>query len=187
MKTRIGIPLLAIFLFTALISLFPRCREVSEQQPPVGIHTPDSVEGNDSVPATILLSSDFKRVVIARLKHNTDILQGIKDAVEKEGIHNAVILSGIGSTCRHHIHSVDNCTFPARNVFYEQEMPMDILCMNGYIIEGRVHAHISLSNGAQAIGGHLEPGTRVFTFCIITLGILEDEPSLERVDDLTWR
>ena len=102
-------------------------------------------------------------------------------------IKNAVILSGIGSVYQYHVHSVDNATFPSRNVFNLEEKPADLVSVSGYIIEGRVHAHIGVSDSKTAAGGHLEPGTKVFTFCIITIGILEDDISLDRLDDKTWR
>ena len=35
--------------------------------------------------------------------------------------------------------------------------------------EGRVHAHITFSDTEKAMGGHLEEGTRVLTFSLITL------------------
>lgn len=179
--------LLSTLMTGSIMVLCTLCQAPGEQSPMTNIHTPDSVAVNDSVPATMTIVTDIKRIVIIRLKYNTDILQGLKDAAEKEGIRNGVILSAIGSVTRYHVHSVDNSTFPTRNVFYQQEKPMDILSASGYIIDGRVHAHITLSDGAVTVGGHLEPGTTVFTFCIITAGILNDEPSLQRVDDLTWR
>jgi hypothetical protein len=33
---------------------------------------------------------------------------------------------------------------------------------------------ITLANPDKACGGHLEPGTNVFTFAIVTLGVLGD-------------
>jgi len=61
-----------------------------------------------------------------------------------------------------------------------------LLTTTGYVIDGRVHAHISFSDTQKTLGGHLEPGTRVFTFAILTLGVLEEPASLQRFDDYTW-
>jgi predicted DNA-binding protein with PD1-like motif len=65
--------------------------------------------------------------------------------------------------------------------------PADIVSMNGYVIDGRVHAHIAFAGADKAFGGHLEPGTNVFTFAIVTLGVLKDGVDLSRVDDKTYR
>lgn len=155
--------------------------------PGYSVKTPDQIVSNDSVPDVYSVNSKFQRIVITRFKYQTDILEGLKETVEKEDITNAVILSGIGSVYMYHVHSVDNATFPAENVYLQKEEPMDILSVNGYVFNGRVHAHISLSNEDYAIGGHLESGTKVFTFCIITLGILDNDLQMERFDDLKLR
>ena len=59
--------------------------------------------------------------------------------------------------------------------------------MNGYIIDGRIHAHVMLANPDKAFGGHLEPGTNVFTFATITLGVFNDGVDLNRIDDKSYR
>ena len=59
--------------------------------------------------------------------------------------------------------------------------------MSGYVIDGQLHPHITFSNEKQAFGGHLEPGTEVFTFAAVTLGVLGDDVNLKRLDDKTYR
>jgi len=46
---------------------------------------------------------------------------------------------------------------------------------------------MTLANPDKAFGGHLEPGTSVFTFAAITLGVLDDKADLSRLDDKTLR
>jgi predicted DNA-binding protein with PD1-like motif len=65
--------------------------------------------------------------------------------------------------------------------------PADIQTLSGYVIGGRVHAHIVLSNPDHSFGGHLEPETRVFTFAVVTLGVLREPLDLGRIDDKTYR
>jgi ABC-type maltose transport system permease subunit len=65
-------------------------------------------------PSVFTMPTQFQRVVIVRLKHQTDILEGLKEAVVREKIKNAVILSGFGSVISYHIHVVNNTTFPRR-------------------------------------------------------------------------
>ena len=139
-----------------------------------------------SAPAIHSINSNFNRIAIVRLKNGTDLLDGLKKAVKKEGIKNAVILSGIGSLTSYHVNALDNTTFPTKNIFFKAEGPQDLLNVNGYVIDSRIHAHITFSDEEKALGGHLEPGTRVFTFAIITLGILEGDANLRRFDDWKW-
>jgi hypothetical protein len=37
------------------------------------------------------------------------------------------------------------------------------------------------------LGGHLEPGTKVFTFAIVTVGVLADDLDLSKLDDKDYR
>jgi predicted DNA-binding protein with PD1-like motif len=133
------------------------------------------------------MASQFKRIVVVRIKNQVDMLQGLRDAVAREKIQNAVILSGAGSLVSYHVHVVSNTTLPATEAFFKGEGPFDLIATTGYVIDGRVHAHITFSSTEKAMGGHLEPGTRVFTFAIITLGVLEEGANLKRMDDQTWR
>ena len=65
--------------------------------------------------------------------------------------------------------------------------PADVISMNGYVIEGKIHAYMTLATPDKAFGGHLEPGNNVFTFAIVTLGVLNDGVDLSRIDDKTYR
>jgi predicted DNA-binding protein with PD1-like motif len=148
----------------------------------------DSKPNSDAVPDVYAVNTRFDRVVILRFKYQTDLLAGFEKMVEREKISNAVILSGTGSVTNYHIHSVSNRTFPSKNIYVKDPTaPADIVGMNGYIIGGRVHAHMTMTNEEQAFGGHLEPGTNVFTFAIVTLGVLPDNLDLSKLDDKTYR
>ncbi len=147
----------------------------------------NSTAGAGALPDAYTLTSHFTRIVVVRLKNQVDMLEGLRAAVAREKVRNAVILSGAGSLVSYHVHVVSNTTLPATEAFFKEEGPFDLLTTNGYIIEGRIHAHISFSTPQKAMGGHLEPGTRVFTFAVITLGVLDDATSLKRFDDQTWR
>ena len=148
----------------------------------------DQKANSEAVPQTITHSSQFERVVIARFKYQTDLLEGLEQTVEQEQIRNAVILSGLGSVRGYHVHGVSNREFPSMN-FYAKDPthPADIINISGMVMDGRVHAHITLADDQRAFGGHLEPGTEVFTFAIVTLGVLPDGLDLSRLDDKTHR
>jgi predicted DNA-binding protein with PD1-like motif len=134
------------------------------------------------------LKGQFERIAIVRLKYRTDLLDGLERWVSSEKIRNAVILSAIGSVTNYHYHTVANRTFPSKNIFVKDPVsPADLVTMNGYVIDGRVHAHATFSNPDKAFGGHLEKGTNVFTFAIVTIGVLKDGIDLGKVDDKTYR
>ena len=148
----------------------------------------DAKPNSNKVPDAYAIDTRFNRVVILRFKFDTDLLAGIEKMVKQEKIVNAVFLSAAGSVRGYHIHQVSNRTFPSKNMMVKDPVaPADLISMNGYVIGGRVHAHLTLANPDHAFGGHLEPGTRVFTFVVVTLGVLSDKLDLSRIDDKTYR
>ena len=148
----------------------------------------DRKSNSDKVPDVYAIKGQFERILVWRFKYDVDLLGGMEKMVKQEKIRNAVVLSGAGSVRGYHIHQVSNRDFPSKNMFVKNPTePADVISMNGYIIDGRIHAHMTLSTPDRAFGGHLEPDTKVFTFAIVTLGVLNDGADLSRVDDKTYR
>ena len=147
----------------------------------------DAKANSDKVPDVYALTGNFSKVMVLRFKYQADLLAGIERMVKEQGIKNAVILAGAGSVVGYQVHTVSNRTFPSKNTYVKNPTaPADIISMNGYVIDGRVHAHMTMSTPERAFGGHLEPETKVFTFAIVTVGIMNDV-DLSRVDDKTYR
>jgi predicted DNA-binding protein with PD1-like motif len=111
----------------------------------------------------------IRRLVVVRLDPGEDVLQSLREAVRASGITHGLILSGLGSLSRYHVHVVKTTNMPPGDTFFEGEGPFDILTLTGAILDGRVHAHITFSNTEHALGGHLEEGCRVLTFAVATL------------------
>src|SRR5262245_42705982 len=148
----------------------------------------DAKPNSPTVPDVYAISGHFEQVLVLRFKYQTDLLAGLEKMVKEHQIRNAVILAGAGSVRNYHIHAVSNRTFPSKNIFIKDPTaPADIVSMNGYVIDGRVHAHMTMASAEGAFGGHVEPGTEVFTFAIVTVGVLGDDVDLSRVDDKTYR
>lgn len=148
----------------------------------------DSKPNSTSVPDVYAVTTQFERVLVLRFKFDTDLLGGMEKMVKQEKIRNAVILSGAGSVRGYHVHQVSNRDFPSKNMFVKDPTaPADLIGMNGYIMDGRIHAHITLANPDKSFGGHLEPGTNVFTFAIVTLGVVKDGADFSHLDDKAYR
>ena len=148
----------------------------------------DSKPNSDAVPDAYTLNGSFERIVVVRFKFKSDLLTDLQQAVTDEKIVNGVVLAGAGSVRGYHLHMVSNRDFPSKNIYVKDPTtPADLLSMNGYIIDGRVHVHVTLSDDKQAFGGHLEEGTEVFTFAIVTIGVFAEGMDLSRVDDKTHR
>ena len=129
-----------------------------------------------------ITTSEFQRIEIIKMESGTDMLEGLNKAVKEKKIKNAVILAGIGSVTDYHFHVVSDKNLPPANEYHSASRAMDLIAVQGYILNGRVHAHINMSDENNALGGHLEPGTKALTFFIITLGVLPDSLSIEHLD-----
>ena len=149
----------------------------------------DDAKGlSDKVPDVYAIPTQFERVVVLRFKFDTDLLAGLQKMVKQEKISNAIILSGMGSVRGYQVHQVGNRTLPSKNMFVKNPTePADILGMSGFIANGIIHPHITLAAPDKAFGGHLEPGTSVFTFAVVTIGVLKDGADLSRLDDKSYR
>lgn len=175
----------------ALIALLalPAAAPAQQTRTEVTKPTPADAKPNSSeVPDVYAISGQFQRILTLRFKYQADLLAGIESMVKQHKIRNAVILAGAGSVRGYQVHSVSNRTFPSKNIYIKDPTaPADIASMNGYVIDGRIHAHITLTDPDKAFGGHLEAGTTVFTFAVVTLGVLGDVVDLSRIDDKTYR
>ena len=109
------------------------------------------------------------RMLALRLDPGEDVLISLRAAVAEHGITHGVILGGVGSLDRYHFHVVETTNLPPGDIFVRGDGPFDILTISGLVIGGRVHAHITFSDTQVAMGGHLEEGCRVLTFCMIQL------------------
>jgi uncharacterized protein len=149
----------------------------------------DDAKGlSDKVPDVYAVTTQFERVVLLRFKFDTDLLAGLEKVVKQEKIQNAIILSGMGSVRGYQVHQVSNRTFPSKNMFVKNPTePADVIGMSGFVANGVLHPHITLATPDRTIGGHLEPGTNVFTFAVVTLGILKDGADMSHFDDKSYR
>lgn len=115
-----------------------------------------------------------ERLVLLRMNPGEDILQCLRSAADEQGIRNGVIMNGAGSLTHYHVHVVKTVNLPPGDVFFKGEGAYDIIALSGFILDGKVHAHITFSDTKKAMGGHLEEGTRVLTFCMVAIA---DTPS----------
>jgi len=133
-----------------------------------------------------IFTSDFERIEIVRLRSGMDLLEGLKEAVSSRKIKNGVILGGIGAVTDYHYHVVSSKNLPPDEEYPKVSVPMDLISVQGYILNGRVHAHIALSDANSVVGGHLESGTKALTFFIITIGVLPDSLKIDNLDNYKY-
>ena len=175
--------ILALMAASLLCAQEARRTEVHASPNPVD----DSKENSGAVPDVYALTGRFDRVVVVRFKYKSDLLAGLEKMAKEQHIQNGVILSAMGSVRGYQIHQVSNRTMPSEDTYDRNPtQPADLVSMNGYVINGRIHAHVTLATPERTMAGHLEPGTEVFTFAVVTIGVM-NEVDLGKVDDKTYR
>jgi predicted DNA-binding protein with PD1-like motif len=147
----------------------------------------DDIKPNSaSVPDAYALHGRFQRIVVIRLKNRANLLEGMKKIVADEHIQNGVILSAIGSLRGYEVHAISNRDLPTEDTFVKDPtQPVDLVGMNGYVINGRIHAHMTLATPDRVIAGHVEEGNEVYTYAIVTIGVLDT--NLDKIDDKGYR
>jgi predicted DNA-binding protein with PD1-like motif len=177
--------MLFLLLLTVSISFAQETRHTETRPSP---NPADDARPNSSqVPDVYAITGHFDRIVVLRFKYKTDLLAGMEKMVKQENIRNGVILSAAGSVRGYQLHTVSNRTLPSQDTFVKNPTePADLVSMNGYVIDGKLHPHMTLATPDRVIAGHLEPGTEVFTFAIVTIGVMNDA-DLRRADDKSYR
>lgn len=144
------------------------------------------VFAQEELPKINVVTTEFEKIEIIRMPPGTDLLEGLQLAIKEKNIRNAVVLAGVGSVTDYHFHVVSDKNLPPAQEYPKASRALDLTTLQGYILNGRIHAHMTLSDENNAFGGHVEPGTKALTFFIVTLGILPDEISMENFDNYRW-
>jgi predicted DNA-binding protein with PD1-like motif len=147
----------------------------------------DSKPNSSAVPDAYALTGHFDRIVVIRLKNKANLLAGITKVVKDENIQNGVILSAIGSLRGYEVHAISNRDLPTQDTITgNPTQPVDLVSMNGYVINGRIHAHMTLATPDKVIAGHIENDNEVYTYAIVTIGVMNGT-NLGKIDDKAYR
>ena len=122
------------------------------------------------------------RVIAVRLKPGTDVLLGLQEACERNGINNGVILSAIGSLQDPHF--CNPVELPTKAGYgYGETLhltgPIELTSASGIIChddEGNTNLHVHMTvtdRHGNAHGGHLVEGTQVLLTVDVILAEIE--------------
>jgi uncharacterized protein len=118
-------------------------------------------------------SLELEKIHILRVDPGEDVLLSVRDCLSRAGIQQGVVLGGYGTLAAYHLHWVKDNRIPAQEVFGRGEGGIEILSMNGLVVSGQPHIHVSLSTPDGAFGGHLEEGCIAYVLCEIYFGEVE--------------
>jgi predicted DNA-binding protein with PD1-like motif len=118
-------------------------------------------------------SLNLSRTHILRVDPGEDVLELVERFLQEANIRQAVVLGGYGTLATYHLHWVTHNRIPTDNVFGQGEGGIEILSMNGLVVDGEPHIHVALSTPEGAFGGHLEPGCTAYVLCEIFFAEVE--------------
>ena len=124
-------------------------------------------------------SFTVKNIHILRVDPGEDVLGSVTRYLGGSGVRQAVVMAGYGTLAAHHLHWVTHNRIPADDTFGQGEGGIEILSMNGLVVEGKPHIHVTLSTPEGAYGGHLEEGCIAYVLCEVFLAEIEG-PRLTR-------
>jgi hypothetical protein len=117
-------------------------------------------------------SLNVEKVHILRVDPGEDVLVQVRRFLAGSGLRQGVVLGGYGTLAAYHIHWVAHNRIPTKNWFGQGEGGIEILGMNGLVVDGKAHIHVTLSTTVGAFGGHLEEGCIAYVLCEIYFGEL---------------
>jgi predicted DNA-binding protein with PD1-like motif len=112
-------------------------------------------------------SLELSKIHILRVDPGEDILVSVEKFIAEVNLKQAVVLGGYGTMAGYHLHWVTHNRIPTDNLFRKGEGGVEILAMNGLVVDGQPHIHVALATPEGGFGGHLEPGCIAYVVCEI--------------------
>ena len=118
-------------------------------------------------------SFEGRKVWILRIDPGEDILISLKNFVKEKGIKQGMVVMGYGTLEKVSLHWVCHNGWPPENRYDEWKGGIEILSMNGMIVNSEPHIHLTASTADGSFGGHLEEGCICYVLCEVGLVELE--------------
>ncbi len=115
----------------------------------------------------------LSRIHILRVDPGEDLFESVQCFLDQVGVRQAVVLGGYGTLAAYHLHWVTHNRIPSETAFGRGYGGIEILAMNGLVVDGQAHIHVALSTPDGAFGGHLEPGCVAYVLCEIFFAEVE--------------
>lgn len=125
----------------------------------------------------------YGRHVIMHLGKGELVLESIQSEIKRLNIRTGIVTSGIGSARKIVYHRIGNLEKDPLNIFITMEGPTEIGAIQGLIIDGESHLHITCYGEDGAYAGHLEPGCEVQYLAEVSILELLDADLVRDLDE----
>lgn len=129
------------------------------------------------------IGTNLSRILVIHMRPGNLFLEGIEQELSKNYFKNAVVLSCAATLDIVSCHRVKDTEPKPTNIFFEETGPFEVSSLQGAVIDGKPHFHITVSDGQRSFGAHLEHGSRVLYVAEIVVAEIAGLPDLHRVPD----
>jgi len=127
--------------------------------------------------AEVFPTTKVDAVYRIRIPPDSMVLESIQAFIDKNGIQDGAVLTGVGSLHGCTVHGVGS-----KMRVFNEDMELDSL--EGIIASGQPHLHAVLSYEKGAVGGHLEKNCRVLSHVELTIVHFSGPPVLREKGEL---
>lgn len=124
----------------------------------------------------------YGRLLVMHLGKGEGVQESILSACREMGVRNAIVTGGIGSLRKVRYHRIASTEDLPENEYLTVEGPIEMCALQGLILDGEPHLHITCCDREHAFGGHLEDGCEVQYLAEISLAELADADLTRRLD-----
>ena len=107
------------------------------------------------------VGNNFGRYVLIGLQKGDLSLESLCEVINKYGIKNAIVTSGIAAVSHMRWHHVKDTADLPSDIIHEKDGPIEVGGITGMVINGVPHLHCSFANHDRCWAGHVEEGCRV--------------------------
>ncbi len=129
------------------------------------------------------VGKEYGRYVMMHLSKGEGVLESIEKEIKRLEIQNGFVASGIGSARKIVFHRIADTEDNPTNEYITEEGPIEIGTIQGLIIDGEPHLHITWSAKDKTFTGHLEPGCEIQYLSEIIIIELLDVDLVRRLDE----
>lgn len=114
------------------------------------------------------------KLLVLAFERGEDLLEKTVEQLNQAGIRNGVVVSGIGTFDKAHIHRVTSFNDKPDEEFIKIDAPMELSAVQGIVANGVPHLHMVFTDLEKTYSGHLEPGCRVLYLAELVIAEIVD-------------
>jgi predicted DNA-binding protein with PD1-like motif len=122
------------------------------------------------------------RTIVVRLNPGDYVMESLRLVIDQADLKNGYIASGIASFDHCRLKTAINVSQPPVFVYPEwNDVPLEVVALQGFIAEGQPHVHVVVSDDKQAVAGHLEESRILFVGEIVIQELVGQEFTREPI------